>query len=277
MEIWHRGHIDKEHKNFLESKSIKHEPCFTDRVPNEVRNYMFQIQEAHPAWAELKARLGNKHTYIVTKFTEEEQLNAEWCIIYGESTLGNAILPSFKWSDKIIAGVCKNCGAGWRQVAPYQLKKELPSFKRHFGSFGVGFELFAKPEVVQTLCDAGVIGFEVLPLMLKKEKRAANSLSQLITTQIAGPAIAEELVEHERYGQTDCLVCGQIWHAYYTRGMLPLKKSALIRDVDFQLTHEWFGNGRMARHETLVSNRLVRLIFEQQWTGVELVPIQAVD
>jgi hypothetical protein len=59
--------------------------------------------------------------------------------------------------------------------------------------------------------------------------------------------------------------------------MLPLKKAALIPNIDFQLTNEWFGNGRMARHETLVSNRIVRMIFEEKWTGVELVPIQTVN
>ncbi|HYV26045.1 MAG TPA: hypothetical protein VFA77_00800 [Candidatus Eisenbacteria bacterium] len=277
MEIWHRGHIDKEHKSFLEANSIKHEPWFSVRVPGEIRNYMFEIHEGHAAWGETKARLAGRHTYIRTKSSVEEQLSAEWSIIYGESTLSNAILPSFKWSDKVIQGGCKNCGTGWRQVASYTLKKELPSFKRHFGSFGLGFELFARPEIVQMVRDFGASGFDSWPLLLKKEKQEATSLSQLITTPIAPPAIVEDLVEHERYGQTDCPLCGQTWHAYYTRGMLPMRRAALIANVDFQLTHEWFGNTRIARHETLVSNRIVRLIFQQQWTGVELVPIHVVN
>jgi len=97
-----------------------------------------------------------------------------------------------------------------------------------------------------------------------------------VLTEVAEPAIAEELVEHERYSQTDCPVCGKTWHAHYVRGMLPLRRTALKANLDFQLTDEWFGSGANARREILASQRVVRLILENKWKGAKLVPIQAV-
>jgi hypothetical protein len=58
--------------------------------------------------------------------------------------------------------------------------------------------------------------------------------------------------------------------------MLPLRRAALRTDVDFHMTHEWFGSGRAARHEILVSRRVVQLILSKKWKGAELVPVQTV-
>jgi hypothetical protein len=122
----------------------------------------------------------------------------------------------------------------------------------------------------------GFSGFETWPLLLGKSCQPIESLKQIMVTEVAEQAIAEELVEHERYGQTDCPMCGQTWHAHYTRGMLPLRRAALRTNTDFQLTNEWFGNGRTARREILVSQRVVPLILENKWQGAELTPIQTV-
>jgi hypothetical protein len=58
--------------------------------------------------------------------------------------------------------------------------------------------------------------------------------------------------------------------------MLPLRRTALKANLDFQLTDEWFGSGANARREILASQRVVRLILENKWKGAKLVPIQAV-
>jgi hypothetical protein len=113
-------------------------------------------------------------------------------------------------------------------------------------------------------------------LILHTENRPIEALKQLVVAEVAGPAIAEELVEHERYRQTDCPVCGRTWHAHYTRGAIPLRRSALKPSADFQLTDEWFGNGRTARQEILVSHRVVALALENNWEGIEFVPVKIV-
>jgi hypothetical protein len=161
-------------------------------------------------------------------------------------------------------------------VAPFQIKKEPKLGQNQFSSFGSGFELFCTPLVIEECSRRAISGFEAHPLILDKENRVARSLKQLVVTAVADPAIEEKFVGQEQCEQTVCPQCGRTWHVYYTRGMLPLRKSALRGDVDFQLTREWFGSGRNARREILVSQRVVRLILENRWKGAELVPIQAV-
>ena len=159
---------------------------------------------------------------------------------------------------------------------PFQLKKEPSLGKNQFSSFGSGFELFCTPLVLDAFAAQGISGFETWPLLLKKTGEPVGGLKQIIVTETAAPAIAEEMVEHERYGQTDCPVCGRTWHAHYVRGVLPMRRGALKTGTDFQLTNEWFGNGRTARREILASQRVVRMILDNKWQGVDLTPIQVV-
>lgn len=63
---------------------------------------------------------------------------------------------------------------------------------------------------------------------------------------------------------------------FATRKLPRCGKADLNPEADFQLTHEWFGNGRAARRDILVSQRVVRLILEKRWHGIYFVPIQAV-
>jgi hypothetical protein len=276
MEIWRRGHIGIEHKAFLEANAIKHEPRFSVKYPSQLRDYIFEIPENHPAFHETMRKLSREYTYIGTIFTDEELLNAEWCIIWGEHSIESLRPEGYGWHQKYYADQCPNCGVGWRQIAPFRIKKEPKLGKNQFSSFGSGFELFCTPLVLDEFARQGISGFDTLPIMLDKEDHPAESLKQIIVTEVAEPAIAEELVEHERYSQTDCPVCGKTWHAHYVRGMLPLRRTALKANLDFQLTDEWFGSGANARREILASQRVVRLILENKWKGAKLVPIQAV-
>jgi len=276
MEIWHRGHIDPEHKGFLESNGIKHEPWFSVKHPTQIRDFIFEIAEDDPVFAELTDRLAKERTNITTLFTDEERINARWCMIWGEHSIESLRPEGYGWHQQYYADQCSECGVGWRQIAPFRIKKEPRLGKNQFSSFGSGFELFCTPLVLNESARQGINGFEAWPVMLDKEDLPAESLKQIIVTKVADPSIAEELVEHERYRQTECPVCGKTWHAHYVRGMLPLRKAALEANLDFQLTNEWFGSGANARRETLASQRVVRLILENKWKGVKLVPIQAV-
>src|ERR1017187_4499926 len=148
MEIWRRGHIEIEHKNFLEANGIRHEPWFSVKYPTEIRNYIFEICETDPAWSELKKLIGKKHTYVRTHFTDEERLNAEWCIIRGEHSIASLRLPrGYAWSEEFFQKQCKKCGGGWQQIAPFRMIREPRIGKNQFCSFGGGFELFCTPSV----------------------------------------------------------------------------------------------------------------------------------
>jgi hypothetical protein len=276
MKIWRRGWIGTEYKNFLENNEIKHEPQFGTKNPTQLRNFMFEIAEDDPAWPELKVFLKGDHTFTRTLFTDKERFDAEWCKIRSDHSIKSIRVPSdYGWSEEFFQNQCNNCGSGWKQIASLKLKREPKLGKNQFSSFGSGFELFCTPLVLEEFSRQNVNGFETWPLLLENSGEPIESLKQIMVTEVAEPAIAEELVERECYSQTDCPVCGQTWHAHYIRGMLPLRRAALKPNVDFQLTNEWFGNGRTARREILVSQRVVRLILENKWKGAELIPIQS--
>jgi hypothetical protein len=279
MKIWRRGHIGVEHKAFLEANHIKHKAWSTPRIGakvDKVDDYMFEITESDPAWPELKNRIGAAHTYVGTQFEDSDRLNAAWCIIWENHSIESLQFEGRGWHDEYYSDGCPACGSGWRQIKPYKIKKEPKLGKNQFCGFGSGFELFCTPLILEEFAKVGIGGFETWPILFGKLGERVKTLSQMIVSAVAEPAIVEELVERERYGQTDCPVCGRVWHAHYVRGMLPLRRAALIANVDFQLTNEWFGNGRTARREILVSQRVVRLILENKWKGVWLIPIQSV-
>ena len=276
MKIWHRGHLEVEHEQFLKDHGIKHEPIHSVKNPEQIRKFMFEIDEENPAFVAIKRLLSGDHTYIGTKFTPNEIAQAEWSIVWANHSIDNVRCGNFAWSEEYVADLCKNCGTGWRQVAPFRIKKEPKLGKNVFANFGSAFELFCAPVVLEAFKKHGFSSFETKPLILNKEDCPAESLKQLIITEVAQPAVAEELVEHERYSQTDCPVCGRTWHAHYTRGALPLRRSALNPKLDFQLTNEWFGNGRTARREILFSRRAVNLALENNWQGIQFIPVKLV-
>jgi len=276
MEIWHDGDLrDKRAAQIWESRGLALTPVKRSDG-SEPKRWQFRIRESDPLWPELRAILKGAHTYLVTEFTQDEILSAQWCIAREEYSIGSFVPHEKWWTPIYFADRCRTCGTGWRQIAPFRIAKEPKLEDKSFAGFGSAFELFATPEVLKIFQQHRIDGFEGWPLILDKEDRPANSLKQIIVTEMAEPAIAEELVERERYYEADCPTCRRTWHLYYTRGMLPLRKSALNAKADFQLTHEWFGNGRAARHEILVSQRVVELAFENRWQGIHFVPIQVV-
>lgn len=276
MKIWHRGKLAFEHEGFLQKHGIRIKPIFRASNPDKPSLYEFIIDEDDPAWSGVKLRLDGANTYIHTQFTQDEIAQAEWSIVGAAHSIDNVRVGRFAWDEKYIADLCKNCGAGWRQIAPFRVNKEPKLGKNVFADFGSAFELFCTPVALEEFKKRGLRGFETQPLILNKDDRPAESLKQLVVTEVAEPAVADELVEHERYSQTDCLVCGRTWHAHYTRGALPLRRSALNPKCDFQLTSEWFGNGRTARREILVSCRVVKLALENQWQGIQFIPVNVV-
>jgi hypothetical protein len=165
------------------------------------------------------------------------------------------------------------CGVGWQQIAPFRVNKEPRMGRNAFASFWGAFELFCTPEVLEAFKAEGIRGYEEWPLLLHKTGEPSQLLKQLIIPNIAPPAVAEEAAETERFRKNTCSTCGNIWYSFYVRGMMPLRREALLHDVDFQMTHEWFGSGRAARHEILVSRRVAHMIVQKKWKEVALSPV----
>lgn len=240
------------------------------------KSWIAEIPESDPRWLELKPCIEGRLNFINTFFTDEERLAAEWCILRSGSPVRPKEPVGGYWSCDYYKGKCSVCGVGWTQIAPFHLAKEPKVGHNAFASFGSAYQLFAIDEVSRTFEADGIRGLDSWPVLVGKDKHPAENVKQFLLKNVTEPAIADEFVEHEHYRWSDCPGCGRRWHLFYTRGMLPLRRTALRSDVDFQMTNEWFGSGRAARREILISRRVVELILEKKWKGADLSPVQIV-
>ncbi len=55
---------------------------------------------------------------------------------------------------------------------------------------------------------------------------------------------------------------------------MKFKKGVLPNGTDFVRTKEWFGSGRIAFQEILVSNRVAQLFLEKGWKGFRLKVVE---
>lgn len=276
MEIWHRIWIDGKDVEHWRGRGLEMKPIRSAfYADGTAKTWVADVSEGSKLWPEAKAYIGDKPHFLNTFFTDEERLAAEWCILRGMHALRPEPNGGY-WSPNYYDEICRDCGTGWRQIAPFHLVKEPRLGHNAFASFGSAYQLFAINEVLSTFEAEGVRGVDSWPVLVGKDRHPATSLKQLLVKSVAEPALASELVEHEHYRVYDCPRCGHKWHLFYSRGMLPLRRSALRTDVDFQMTNEWFGSGRAARHEILVSRRVVQLILANKWKGADLSPIQTV-
>jgi len=278
VEIWHRIHIEGKDAGYWQSRGLKMKPILSALdSEGRPRTWVADAAESSELWSDLKKYAGNESFFVRTSFTNEERLAGDWCILRGIGVLRPNQPEGSHWSQEYFQGDCSVCGSGWTQVAPFRLKREARVGRNAFASFGSAFELFVTSEVLEAFDEANIQGFTTWPLLAGKDRHPTTTeVKQIMVDRVAEPGIADDVVEREHYRWTDCSGCGRRWHLYYTRGMLPLRRSALRTDVDFQMTNEWFGSGRAARREILVSNRVVRLILDNGWKGADLSPVQVV-
>lgn len=115
------------------------------------------------------------------------------------------------------------------------------------------------------------------------DNKPVNRLRSLINTkelnakressQIASYNPAD--VWSKRY-PPDYPLCGRIKYHVIYRHQAKFAREAFRGAPDFVKTNEWFGSGGHAGRETLVSQRVARVILENKWRGVRLEPIALV-
>lgn len=278
MKIWHRvsfTSIDGV-DTIIEKLGIKYK-----KTPGLHEYYLitFEIEESDARWpqiAKLMREKGKPDLFFDTVFTPEEILSAGWVRLIPLFEQGYP-QPEATWVTHPInyEGECSQCGAGFRQVAPFRLAKEPRMGKYDFLCLYWTYTVFVTPRVLEALRAAHIQGFEVWEAVIgKRNPRPSQVVSQLIFPHIAGPGLlAEGEVEQET-----CPECGTTKYGYHKRGYMRFRRSALPEGVDFVQTWEWFGaGGRSAHREILISQRVARLIIEQGWRGVRLKPVQLVE
>lgn len=241
----------------------------------------FDISESDPLWETVFSLLKKYEGFDIyrggdifeTFFSEEEIRKAEWLRLVSTFEQGYP-QPKGNWPFKQLSltNVCSSC-AIYEQNNPMRFYKEPSLGKKSFMSLvGVG-EIFAIPEVFSAFEEIGAKGFEAWETIIHKTKQPSERVRQLYVPGIAMPG----LMGTERMRQVVCPKYGTIKYYSHVKGIMYLKREALLPDTDFMLTHEWFGHGLLAWREILVSNRVASLILDKGWQGVRLKVVELVN
>jgi hypothetical protein len=276
MQIWHRANLKPDVEPLLQEWQIKYEYVYSSIERTQITHLLVTVTESNPGWQYIAPLVNKAGVASWTDFSREEIEHAEWLVARPNYSIGYPPPEDTIWSKHYTETECTNCKIGWHQIAPYHIKKE-PNLKRNtFASFWGGFELFCTPEVVASFEAEQIKGYVTWPILIHKTSKPSRYLRQIIVPGTAQAALVEELAKSERFARHLCPSCSQTWYDTYVRGMLPLSRAALLSDVDFQRTAEWFGNGRTARQEILVSQRVAHLVLHNNWQGLMLSPVQLV-
>jgi rubrerythrin len=209
---------------------------------------------------------------LETVFSDEEIMESKWLRLKSTFEQGYP-QPKPHWPLKQLSYdlVCPKC-AIYKQTHPMRLAKEPSLGKKSFMSFIIASEIFCTPEVILGLEKIPAKGYEVWDAVIHKTGIPSGRVRQLFVSGIASPGV---IIEDDLERKT-CPVCGTTKYYPHVKGIMYLKREALLPDTDFMLTNEWFGHGLLAWREILVSNRVASLILDKGWQGVRFKVVEVV-
>jgi len=231
------------------------------------------ISESDPRWQLLRTHIHGALDIARTVFTPKEILAAEWVRLIPVFQKGYPH-PKDTWVTRRgnFKAVCGECGIEV-QVAPFKIKGEPRMGKHHFMSLIWTYTLFATRAVVQDLVEKGIRGFEPWDVLVAKTGKASEIIQQLHVDAAANPGFVPETVTEVR-----CPRCETVKYRPHRIGPIGFRKNAFTGiGEDLLLTHEWFGDGKMAFQEILVSHRVAELILGLGLQGVTLQPVRLTE
>ena len=276
MKIWHRVTFHRLDKvdEILNALAIDYEKS---PLPGGSYILTFDIDEDDLLWPEIKRLMLEKGKsdysgFVYTTFEKDEILSGEWVrLCPGFERYYPQPKRNMNYVKDTFRKKCSSCGLEFVQKAPFRIKKEAKLGKYDFVSLHWTYAIFATQQVVDKVKAAGLKGIEVWPVMLHRENRPSDVISQLLFSHVSEPS----LDDREKLDPEPCSECGVTKYAFHKRGYMHLKRAALRNDVDAQHTYEWFGSGtKWGFQEILISNRFARMIIEEGWKGVVLKPVK---
>jgi len=281
MDIKHRISVNSTDTNFLSAirdMKIEHKSIQLPGTGGLLTTIF--IFESDPNWNALVQLVKNqKHFEIYgngdqfeTVFSEDEIKKSEWLRLISTFEQGYP-QPKSHWPLKQLSYdiLCAKC-AIYKQINPMRLAKEPSLRKKSFMTTIWTSEIFCTPEVIQGLELLKVKGYEVWDAIIYKIGEPSERVSQLYVPGIASPGV----IFDDNLERNTCPVCGTIKYYPHVKGIMYLKREALLPDTDFMLTYEWFGGGFIAWREILVSNRVASLILDKGWQGVRFKVVKLV-
>lgn len=276
MEIWHRVTINAPAESdllkMIENLTLKKE---TLQLPGGGGLLvLIDIKESDSNWPVISNLISTANAADMkeTYFNEEEIRNAEWLRLIPTFERGYP-QPKSHWplKQQSYEIICPQC-AIYKQIAPMRLAKEPFLGKKSFMSLIWASEIFCVPEVFQNLKTIQAHGYQVWEALIHKSGIPSERVQQLYIPGIASRGI---IFEDELIRKT-CPACGITKYYPHLKGEMLLKREALIPDMDFLLSNEWFGHGLLAWREILVSNRIAKLVLDKGWSGIRFKVVKTV-
>ena len=281
MEIIHRIIVNTTDEKFLltvNEMGVEH--TWRDLPGAGGRLVVLEISESHPHWNAIVALIQTKKIFEIygkgdffeTTFSDDEIRKAPWLWLIPTFEQGYP-QPQSTWPIKqsSLELFCSKC-CRHRQIASMRLKKEPHMGRKSFVTPIWTGNTFCTPEVFEAFEEIGARGFHTRDVVIHKTGEAIKNVRQLCVPGIANPG----MIPYEGLVKKICPECGQPKYYPYVKGMLQIRKEALLPDTDFMLTHEWFGSGYIAFREMLVSNRIANLILDKGWRGVRFKVVELV-
>ena len=186
---------------------------------------------------------------------------------------------------------CPTCEIGKKQKVPFRFRSEPKSANRQFFAlYWVHDEFFVHNVVKTGFRKRRITGVRFTKPVKHRTGEPLESIYQMnVKTVLPRKAVdvsklmAEKCEMPKDRGMVKFLRavgcrlegpwCGRIKYNFPEKGGLCVKRSVLQSQPDIVKTYEWFGSGGAAGRPILVSAKVKRLIEQEQWRGVKLIPV----
>jgi hypothetical protein len=237
----------------------------------------FDISEDNSIWPQVKEIIENNKMLDIpmSEFSKDEILLAEWVRLapaYFEDN--NFPEPHLDESWKKVSfdyeNECHECGIGLLQKAPIRIKGE-PNLKNNdFISIFWTYAIFSRPEVLNTIMENNIRGFEMFPVINHSSNLPLETVKQMrIINELSPCLVADNLQIDERK-------CGHVKYYDISHVKKKYKRQAFNNCPDLIRTSEWFGTGYEAYQLILASANFVKVFMENNWKGLSLIPIEII-
>jgi hypothetical protein len=233
-----------------------------------------EISESHPSWGLVKSLVETYQASDLTeiRFSDDEILEAEW-VELGCTFYQGYPQPEKSWlrESPNYQNYCLECGTH-QQIGSFFLKKEPNLRANDFMSLFWTSAIFGKLAVFDSLVTHQIRGYQKVDALLQKTNLPSTVVAQLMPTIVAKPG----LVVPDILTGVTCPTCGITKYLPLKKGVMRLRQKLLPEGADIFATHEWFGDGGMAFHEILISQRVAKLAISQKWKGIRLKVVESI-
>lgn len=273
---FHPKHHPKVKKRFLKL-GIELKELFMHGDPKYSLGCHFDISEDDPLWPQVSKTIEKSKILTVPKaeFTREEISSAEWVridpVYFEDEGFPEPHLDdSWKKASFDYDNECPECGIGLLQKAPIRLKGEPNLENNDFMSIFWVYAIFARPEVLDTMMENNIQGFEISPAIDHSSNVSLKTVKQMkVINELSPGIIADNL-------QREARKCAHIKYYGISHVVMKYQKSAFVNCPDLIRTSEWFGTGHEAFQLVFASHKFVRVYMEHKWKGLYFAPIELI-